>query len=96
MKEGRTKKIDELVTQVLRQMGLEQKFREREVCEIWPVVVGQMIASHTKSISVTDGRLFVVFSSAVVRNEIMMVKEGLIRALNERLGAEIVKEMIIR
>ena len=88
MKEGKTKQIDELVDQVLRNMGLEQKFKEHEVCMIWPEVVGQMIASRTKSV-------FVSFTSAVVRNEIMMVKEGLIRALNEKVGKEVVKEMII-
>jgi hypothetical protein len=44
---------------------------------------------------VMDGKLFVSFTSAVVRNEIMMVKEGLIRALNEKVGKEVVKEMII-
>lgn len=41
MKEGKTRKLDELVDQVLRQMGLEQPFKEHEVCEIWPEVVGQ-------------------------------------------------------
>lgn len=96
MKEGKTKKIDELVDLVLKQMGLEQKFREREICEVWPEVVGQMIASHTKSISVSEGRLFVAFTSAVVKNEIMMVREGLAKALNDRVGADIVKEIIIR
>ena len=94
MKEGKTKQIDELVDQVLRNMGLEQKFKEHEVCMIWPEVVGQMIASRTKSVRVMDGKL-VSFTSAVVRNEIMMVKEGLIRALNEKVGKEVVKEMII-
>ena len=96
MKEGKTKRIDELVNQVLRQMGLEQKFKEHEVCEIWPEVVGQMISSRTKSLNMVDGKLFVTFSSAVVRNEIMMVKEGLIKALNDRRGTEVVKEIIIR
>lgn len=96
MKEGKTKKIDELVEQVLKQMGLEQKFKEHEVCEVWPEVVGQMIASRTKSVEVVDGKLFVTFTSAVVRNEILMVKEGLIRALNDRVGKNVIRDMIIR
>lgn len=96
MKEGKTKKIDELVDQVLRQMGLEQKFKEHEVCQIWPEVVGQMISSRTKSVNVIDGKLFVTFTSAVVRNEILMVKEGLIKALNDRVGKEVIKEIIIK
>lgn len=96
MKEGKTQKIDELVAQVLRQMGLEQKFKEHEVCEIWPEVVGQMIASRTKSLNVIEGKLFVAFTSAVVRNEIMMVKEGLVKALNDKVGREVIREIIIR
>lgn len=40
MKEGKTKQIDELVDQVLRNMGLEQKFKEHEVCMSGPEVVG--------------------------------------------------------
>ncbi len=96
MKEGKTQKIDALVSQVLRQMGLEQKFKEHEVCQVWPEVVGQMIASRTRSLSVSEGKLFVTFTSAVVRNEIMMVREGLIKALNDRVGGIIIKEIIIR
>lgn len=96
IRENRTQKIDGLVEAVLKQMGLYQQYKEREICNIWPEVVGQMIASRTKSVSMTNGRLLVAFSSAVVRNEIMMVKEGLIKALNDKLGEQIVKEIVIR
>lgn len=96
MKEGKTKRIDELVEQVLRNMGLEQRYKEYEVTQIWPEVVGQMIASRTKKIKVIDGILFVSFDSAVVRNEISMVKEGLVRALNERVGKNVIKDIVIR
>lgn len=96
IRDNRTQKIDELVEAVLKQMGLYQKFKEHEVCNIWPEVVGQMIASRTKSVSISDGRLFVAFTSAVVKNEIMMVKEGLIKALNDKLGERIVKDIIIK
>ena len=96
IRDNKTQKIDELVEAVLKQMGLYQKFKEREVCNVWPEVVGQMIASRTKSVSVSDGRLFVVFTSAVVRNEILMVKDGLVKALNDRLGEQIIKDIVIK
>lgn len=95
MKEGKTQKMDELVEAVLKQMGLDQKFKEHEVCLAWPEVVGKMISSRTKSLSVSDGRLFVSFTSSVVKNEIMMVKEGLIRALNDKVGRDVVKDIVI-
>lgn len=96
MKEGKTKKIDELVVLALRQMGLEQPYREYEVCRVWPEVVGQMIASRTQSLQVVNGKLIVAFTSAIVRNEIRMVKEGLKKALNDRVGAKVISDIIIR
>lgn len=95
MKVGNTRQIDELVNQALRDMGLGQKLKEYEVCSVWPEVVGQMIASRTASLKMRDGKLFVAFTSAVVKNEILMVKEGLIRALNDKVGEKIVNEIII-
>lgn len=94
--QGKTQKLDELVGLVLKQLGLERKFKEYEVSEIWPEVVGGMIASRTKDLYMTEGKLFVTFTSSVVRNEIKMVKEGVIAALNARLGENVVKELIIK
>lgn len=58
IRDNKTQKIDELVEAVLKQMGLYQKFKEREVCNVWPEVVGQMIASRTKSVSISEGQAF--------------------------------------
>ena len=94
--QGKTQKLDELVALVLKQMGLDRKFKECEVSELGPQVVGKLIASKTKNIYMTEGKLFVSFTSSVVKNEILMVKEGIIAALNDRLGEKVVKEMIIK
>ena len=34
--------MDELVNLYLEQMGLSRQFKEREVCQVWPDVVGGM------------------------------------------------------
>ena len=95
MKQGKTLTMEELVEMYLEEMGLSRQFKEREVCQVWPDVVGGMIASRTKSIRITDGKIFVSFTSSVVKNEILMVKEGLIKALNDRIGSDIVKDIIV-
>lgn len=95
MKQGKTLPIDELVELYLKQSGLYRQFKEREACSLWNEVVGQMIASRTRKVSISNGVLFVSFTSSVVRNEIMMVKEGVIQALNARLGECIVKDIVM-
>lgn len=96
LNQGKTMKLDEIVDLVLKQMGLDKKYKECEISDIWPQVVGKMIASKTKSLKMVDGKLFVSFTSAVVRNELLMVKEGLISALNARIGEGVVKDIIIK
>ncbi len=39
--------------------------------------------------------MFVSFTSSVVKNEILMVKEGLIKALNDRVGDHVVKDIVV-
>lgn len=96
LNQGKTLKLDELVDVVLKQMGLDRKYKECEVSVVWPEVVGKMIASKTKSLRMVEGKLFVSFTSAVVKNELMMVKEGLMSALNEKVGEGVVKDIIIK
>ena len=50
LSQGKTMKLDEVVNLVLKQMGLDKKYKECEVSQIWPGVVGRMIASKTKSL----------------------------------------------
>ena len=87
--------MDELVNLYFEQMGLSRQFKEREVCQVWPDVVGGMIASRTKSLRISEGKVFVSFTSSVVKNEILMVKEGLIKALNDRVGDNVVKDIVV-
>ena len=54
MKQGKTLSMDELVDLYLEEMGLTRQFKEREVCQVWPDVVGGMIASRTKSLRISD------------------------------------------
>jgi len=39
LSQGKTMKLDEVVDLVLKQMGLDKKYKECEVSQIWPGVV---------------------------------------------------------
>ena len=48
-----------------------------------------------ESLRISEGKVFVSFTSSVVKNEILMVKEGLIKALNDRVGDHVVKDIVV-
>ena len=88
--------IGSAIKEWLRANGLEQKVQEHSVPGYWEQVVGEAFARHARVEKVDNGRLFVSVESAAWRSEVMLRREEIRAKLNERLGAEIVKEIIVR
>ena len=68
---------------------------EQKAIQCWPKVVGPFIASHTIDLSIKEGRLFVRVDSDALRSELSYSKSLLMKNLNERVGNEIVKEIVM-
>lgn len=68
---------------------------EQKAIQCWPKVVGPFIATHTIDLSIKEGRLFVRVDSDALRSELSYSKSLLMKNLNERVGNEIVKEIVL-
>ncbi len=96
MRKHNTEKIGSILEYYLKVNGLDKKFEEREVKNIWPEVVGPLFARYTTRIEFERGVVFVSMSSAMARNELLMAKSKLVSSYNEKLGKKIVQDVIIR
>lgn len=88
--------LSEFVQLYIKQMGLERKMKEMHLINSWPEIAGKTIASRTKSIYFKNSVLFVELNSSVVRNELNMIRHGLVDALNRNAGEEIVTDIVFR
>ena len=62
---------------------IARKIAEARIPDVWPRVVGDIVASYTVRLEIkTGGRLFVYLSSSVVRNEIFMQRAALCTRMN--------------
>ena len=68
---------------------------EVKVVNSWKQVVGPFIASHTIDLSIKDGRLFVRVDSDALRSELSYSRSLLMKNLNEVVGKEMVKEIVL-
>jgi len=80
----------------IKEMHLEGKLNEVSVINSWEETVGKAIASRTTKIYIKDQVLYVFLNSSVVRNELLMLRQALREKLNERAGAEVVKDIVLR
>jgi len=92
----KSRPIKEIIEELFKVSGMEVKLKEREMIRQWDEVVGVTIARSTESAYIRDRKLFVTIRSAVIRNELLMIREGLKVELNRRIGQELIDEVVIR
>ena len=67
---------------------------EVKALNAWKQVVGPFIASHTIDLSIKNHVLLVRVDSDVLRNELSYSKSLLLKNLNERVGKEVITEIV--
>jgi len=96
MRHSRTESIDKVVEGYLKSMGIETKMKEVMLVNSWEEIVGKTVARVTDSLFIRRGTLYVSLKSSVVRNELQMLKSGLIKALNDKAGTVIINEIVLK
>ncbi|MBJ6366952.1 DUF721 domain-containing protein [Snuella sedimenti] len=75
---------------------LEKGLNKVNVAEAWANLMGNGVNNYTTSVSLERDTLYVQLSSSVLREELSYGKQKIINLLNESLGKEIVKKLVLR
>ena len=92
----KTRKLQEVINEFLKENNLDYKLKERELISNWEEVTGRMVARATHSLYIKNRTLFVEVRSSVIKNELVMIREGLIKALNTSIGEELITSIVIK
>jgi predicted nucleic acid-binding Zn ribbon protein len=96
MRRSKTISLAEAIQDYIKEMHLERKLNEIGLINSWEETVGKAIASRTTRIFIKDQVLYVHLNSSVVRNELLMLRQSLMDKLNEKIGAEVIKDIILK
>ena len=97
MKRVNARSIGELIREYCAGNPLMSKhLGEVRIINAWREVLGPGVAKETRSIYVPEDTLPVVLNSAVLRSELMMWRDRLVRNLNEKAGADVIREIRFR
>ena len=88
--------IGDVIKQFLEKYGKNQLFLEKKAVEIWPKVVGDLIHRYTHKVSSKNGVITVYVKNAALRFELMGMKSSIIEKLNNEVGAEVIKDIILK
>lgn len=96
MKRNDAQQIGEMIRKFFRQNGLESPLNEYRLVQAWNDVVGPVISRYTTNLYIKNQILYVHLSSSVLREELMMGRDVLVRNLNQQVGAQVIVNIIFR
>lgn len=96
MRRSNTQSLSEVLKEYIEQNRIERKLKEVDVVEGWENLLGKTIAHYTRNIYIRNKILYVEISSAVVKNELFLMREEICRRINENAGGEIIDRIVFK
>ncbi|MBP5170523.1 MAG: DUF721 domain-containing protein [Bacteroidales bacterium] len=96
MKRRNSQTLAEVLQQVLKTQHLDARLNEVRLIKLWPEVVGKSLAAQTENLYIKNGVLHLHVRSAIVRNELMLIRQSLVEKLNQAVGAQTVHDIVLR
>jgi len=87
--------ITNIIQHFLAKNGKLPLFLEQQAVKLWNETVGSFIAKQTLKITVKKGILYVTIPNAALRFEVLNNRSQIIAKINEKLGCEVIKEMVM-
>ena len=88
--------IGDVLKDFVNQNKLQTGLDKVEVRDVWEQIMGPAIHKYTRNIKLDRTTLYVELTSSVLREELSYGKEKIINNLNETLGKQLIKKLVLR
>jgi predicted nucleic acid-binding Zn ribbon protein len=80
----------------LKKSRLKGSMQALQIEEVWEQLMGKTIAKYTDKIQISGTTLYISSSMAPLKQELLFQKDKIIQRVNEALGENLVKDMVIK
>ncbi|MEA4935610.1 hypothetical protein SDC9_140930 [bioreactor metagenome] len=96
MRKRNTEIISDVIHQFLKQKKLEKPLYEKRIIDAWPEVLGKNIVAYTSEMSIKNKILYVRLSSSVLRHDLFISRENIVKSLNNHVGYNVIEDIVFR
>ncbi len=89
-------KIGDVLKEFVETNKLQSGLDKVKVREVWEEMMGNGVNHYTTAIKLERQTLYVQLSSSVLREELSYGKEKIIKMLNEAMGKDLIKKLVLR
>ena len=88
--------IEDILKEFVKTNNLQTGLDKVNVREAWAKLMGNGVNNYTTAIELKHETLYVHLSSSVLREELSYGTEKIINMLNESIGKDVVKKLVLR
>jgi len=88
--------LSDALKEFIKENKLETGMDKVNVKDIWVSLMGNGVNNYTTDVQLKNTTLYVSLSSSVLREELSYGKEKIIKMINEELGKDLVKSLVLR
>ena len=88
--------LGEALQEFIKENRLQKGMDKVNVREAWAKLMGNGVNNYTTAVELRNETLFISLTSSVLREELSHGKTKIINLLNEELGRELVKKLVLR
>jgi hypothetical protein len=84
------------LSEIIDSKALKKGITNEKVNGLWKQLLGNNISQFTDKVELRNKTLYVSLTSAPLREELSYGKEKIIRMLNDEIGKETIKKIVLR
>ena len=96
MRRNNTQNVGDIIRKLMKNPKLAEKMNELDALDVWKDLIGDNLQKFVVGAKIYNGSMYIKLSSSVFRNELSYKKSEIKEQINNRLGREIVKEIILK
>jgi len=88
--------MSEAMQEFIKENHLQKGIDKVEAREAWIKLMGNGVNNYTTAIELKNKTLYVSLSSSVLREELSMGRSKIVAMLNEELGKDLIRKIVLR
>ncbi len=96
MRRQKTQNLSEVIRTIKDKYNLNKELDKVHARQVWSEIVGPNASRYTSRLYFRDDVLYVHITSPVLRYELNNQRKTLIKRVNEKLGREVIRDVILK
>jgi len=84
------------IQEFLNKSRIKGDIQALQIEDVWAEIMGKTVARYTDKLQIIGDRLIITTNVAPLRNELLYQKEKIKLRVNEALGKNIIKEIVVQ